>query len=277
MIKLKRYEEALPPLQSAARLDTKNAVLREKIGDVLCELERYEEAVDAYEQAIRLDRGFVLAYRSKAAALEKQGQQQETLAAYEEALAAYDKAVNSRPDNFFVHFFRADVLTHLGRYDEATETYDRAERLAPHPLLAVHCIFGQASVETRAEAQARLLTAGKEVSEKAIAAEIELMHKEKKLEPLRSSLLFWPICQWMQERQEWIGTPKQFKEVLCQRFPDAFTTWYRSPRKYVEELEKIAPALHEEGIEVSVPSHTTLVTLTRATTAVHPSEDHSSC
>ena len=83
--------------------------------DVLCELERYEEAVDAYSRAIRLDRGFALAYRSKAAALEKQERQQEALAAYEEALVAYDKAVKSRPDNFFVHFFRADVLTHLER------------------------------------------------------------------------------------------------------------------------------------------------------------------
>jgi hypothetical protein len=103
------------------------------------------------------------------------------------------------------------------------------------------------------------------------------MHKEKKLEPLRSSLCFWPICQLMQERQEWSGTPKQFKEVLCQHFPDAFATWYRSPRKYVDELEKIAPALREEGIEVSVPPHTTLVTLTRTTKAGHPSEDRSPC
>jgi hypothetical protein len=104
------------------------------------------------------------------------------------------------------------------------------------------------------------------------------MRKEKKLEPLRSSLFFGPICQWMRERQEWSGTPKQFKEMLCQRFPDAFTTWYRLPRKYVDELEKIAPALHEEGIEVGVPPHTTLVTLTRTTTAEHPTEeDRSSC
>jgi hypothetical protein len=103
------------------------------------------------------------------------------------------------------------------------------------------------------------------------------MHKEKKLEPLRSSLCFAPICQLMQERQEWSGSPKQFKEILCQHFPDSFASWYRSPRKYVEELEKIAPALREEGIEVSVPPQTTHVTLTRTTTAGHPSEDRSSC
>jgi hypothetical protein len=125
-------------------------------------------------------------------------------------------------------------------------------------------MFAQASVRTRAEAEARLQATGKEISEKTIAAEIELMHKEKKLEPLRSSIFFGPLCQLMQERQAWSGTPKQFKEVLCQRFPDAFATWYRSPHKYVDELEKIAPALREEGIEVSVPPDTKLVILTKA-------------
>ena len=276
LITLKRYQEALSSLKSAARLDAKNVFLQDKLGDVFSELECYEEAVNAYDRAIRLDRGFVLSYRSKAAALEKQGRRQEALAAYGEALAAFDKAIVSKPDDFFLHFFRADVLMHLDRYDEAHATYDRAQHLAPHPLVAVQCIFAQGLVRTRAEAKARLQAAGKEISEKAIADEIELMHKEKKLEPLRSSLCFAPICQLMQERQEWSGSPKQLKEILCQHFPDSFASWYRSPRKYVEELEKIAPALHEEGIEVNVPPHTTLVTLTRTTTAGHPSEDRSS-
>ena len=276
LVTLKRYEEALTPLKSAARLGVKNASLQDKLGDVLSELECYEEAVGAYDRAIRLDRGFVWAYRSKAAALEKHGQQQEGLAAYGEALAAFDKALVSRPEDFFLHFFRADVLTHLDRYDEANATYDRAQRLAPHPLVAVQCIFARGIARTRAEAKARLQAAGKEISEKVIADEIELMHKEKKLEPLRSSLFFGPICQLMQEQQEWSGTPKQFKEVLCQHFPDAFAAWYRSPRKYVDELEIIAPSLHEEGIEVSIPPHTTLVTLTKTSTEGHLLEDHSS-
>jgi hypothetical protein len=36
------------------------------------------------------------------------------------------------------------------------------------------------------------------------------------------------------------------------------------PRKFVEELKKITPALQEEGIAVGIPPETTLVTLTRA-------------
>ena len=70
----------------------------------------------------------------------------------------------------------------------------------------------------------------------------------------------------MQERQEWSGTAKQFKEILCQRSPDAFATWYRSPRKFVDELKEIAPAFLEEGIAVGVPADTALVTLSRMAT-----------
>ena len=66
----------------------------------------------------------------------------------------------------------------------------------------------------------------------------------------------------MQERQEWSGTPKQFNELICSRFPDQFATWYRALYKYVDELKKIAPELLVEGIELGVPPGTTLVTLT---------------
>jgi hypothetical protein len=58
-------------------------------------------------------------------------------------------------------------------------------------------------------------------------------------------------------------TPKQFKELICSRFPDEFATWYRAPYKYVDELKKIAPELRVEGIAVTVPPESTLVALTR--------------
>ena len=57
--------------------------------------------------------------------------------------------------------------------------------------------------------------------------------------------------------------PKQFKELLSTRFPDELKTWYRSPSRFVEELKKITPALQEEGIAVSVPPDTKLVTLAK--------------
>jgi len=81
---------------------------------------------------------------------------------------------------------------------------------------------------------------------------------------LRASPLFQPICLLIQEKQEWIGTPKQFKEIICLHFPNEFSTWYRAPYKYVDELKKIAPELQVEGIKVGVPPETTLVTLIKA-------------
>ncbi len=93
------------------------------------------------------------------------------------------------------------------------------------------------------------------------------MHEEKRIAELKASLraspLFQPICLLMQEKQEWTGTPKQFKELIYLRFPDEFTAWYRAPYKYVDELKKIAPELRIEGIAVGVPPETALVTLTR--------------
>jgi hypothetical protein len=76
----------------------------------------------------------------------------------------------------------------------------------------------------------------------------------------------------MQEQQQWSGTSKQFKEIICSRFPDEFMTWYRAPHKYVDELKKIAPELRVEGIEVGVPPEAALITLTRIVTEkrAHP-------
>ncbi len=87
------------------------------------------------------------------------------------------------------------------------------------------------------------------------------MYNEKKLASLQSSPLFQPVCLLMRARQEWSGTAKQFKEILCQHFPDAFATWYRAPRKFVDELKEIVPALRAEGIAVGVPPDTALDTL----------------
>ena len=96
------------------------------------------------------------------------------------------------------------------------------------------------------------------------------MHEEKRSAELKASLraspLFQPLCLLM---QEWSGTPKQFKEIICSRFPDEFAGWYRAPYKYVDELKKIAPELRVEGIEVGVPPETTLVTLTRTVMEKH--------
>ena len=101
------------------------------------------------------------------------------------------------------------------------------------------------------------------------------MYEEKRAAELKASLrasaLFRPMCLLMREKQEWSGTPKQFKELICSRFPEEFATWYRAPYKYVDELKRIAPELGVEGIAVGVPPESTLVTLTRTVMEEQPS------
>lgn len=89
------------------------------------------------------------------------------------------------------------------------------------------------------------------------------MYQEQKLARLKSSPLFQPVCLLMRERQEWSGTAKQFKEILCQHSSDAFATCYRAPRKFVDELKENVPALHEKGIAVGVSPDTALITLSK--------------
>lgn len=165
---------------------------------------------------------------------------------------------------------KADILKKLMRYEEANTEYDRIERINPRSLYVLSSILGKVDLEEVAAARARLEAAGKEISDEAIEAESCLMHQEKRAAELkathRASPLFGPMCQLMQERQEWSGTPKQFKELICSRFPDQFANWYRAPYKYVEELKEIAPELRVEGITAGVPPETTLVRLAKTAT-----------
>jgi hypothetical protein len=132
------------------------------------------------------------------------------------------------------------------------------------PLLAACCIIAKVDLKKVAEAKARLQAAGKEISDEAIEAEIHLMYQEQKVASLKSSPLFQPVCLFIQEVQEWSGTPKQLKELLSTRFPDDLKKLPRSPARLVEVLKEITPALQEEGIAVGLPPETALVTLTKA-------------
>ncbi|HET8841314.1 MAG TPA: tetratricopeptide repeat protein, partial [Ktedonobacteraceae bacterium] len=256
--RMKRHEEALSAYQKTIQLDPKDAFVQEQIGDIFSQLERFADAVKAYDRALHIWPDWIRVYRSKAEALEN-------LKQYEQALATYNKALKQNPNHFFLLVGKAGVLKKLLRYEEANAEYSKAAPKAPQPFYEIICLFGEVDLKQVAEAKARLEAASKEVSDEAIKAEIHLMHKEKQAAELKASLraspLFQPMCLLMQEKQEWSGTPKQFKELICSRFPNEFATWYRAPYKYVEELKKIAPELRIEGLEVSAPPETTLVTL----------------
>ncbi len=259
LTRLERYHEALDACNQAIELDATYSIAYSQKGEILHQLGRYSEALQALEQAIALAPDFASAYQQKAEVLA-------SLRRYDEALAAYNKALQLSPKQFFLLFARADVLKKLLRYEEANADYGRAQLVAPNPWFAACCILASVDLKSVAVAKARLEAAGKAISDETITAEIELRYQEKQLASLKSSPLFQPVCLLMQQRQEWSGTAKQFKELLCQHFPDAFATWYRAPRKFVDELKEIEPALREEGIAVSVPPDTALVTLSKLAT-----------
>ncbi len=264
---LKQYEDALPAYRKAVQLDPQNTSVHEKVGDLLSKLERFDEAVKAYYHVLRLRPDDVGAYHSKVRALEK-------LRRYDQALVACNKGLQRSPENLSLISAKADVLKKLMRYEEANAEYDRIERINPRSLYVLSSIMGKVDLGKVAAAKARLEAEGKEISDETIEAEIRLMQEEKRAAELKAALraspLFQPICLLMQERQEWSGTPKQFKELICSRFPDQFANWYRAPHKYVEELKKIVPELRVEGITAGVPPETTLVTLTKTVTEEQP-------
>ena len=260
LIRMKRYEEGLSANQKVVQLDPKDASAHAHLGDILMKLERFAEAVKAYEHALRISPNSIGVYCSQAEALKKLGR-------YEQALAACNKGLKLKPKSFSLLFTRAGILKKLLRYKEANADYLSAQLIAPDPLGAAVCSIAKVDLEQVTEAKTRLQAGGKELSDDAIEAEIHLMYEEKRAAELKASLraspLFQPVCLLLQEQQEWSGTPAQFKEVLGARFPDIFTKWYKSPRRYIDELRKITSELQVEGIGVGVPPEVSLVTLSR--------------
>lgn len=51
---------------------------------------------------------------------------------YEEAIAAYDKALQIKPDLHEAWYNRGIVLRQLGRYEEAMDSFDKALQLKPN-------------------------------------------------------------------------------------------------------------------------------------------------
>jgi hypothetical protein len=153
------------------------------------------------------------------------------------------------------------------RYEEANADYDQIERIDPKSLYVLASILESVDLAQITTAKERLKAVGKELSDDAIKAEMHVMREEEQAAKvkasLRGSLLFQPMCLLMQGQQEWSGTSREFKDLLWDRFPDIFAKWYKSPSKYVDELKKIAPELREEGIDVTFPPETALITLTR--------------
>lgn len=158
LLQLRRYADALPRLERAARLDPQQAAVHTNLGVALAGLGRHAEAVDAYRKALQLQPVFPEALNNLGNALRALDRPQEALAALDQALVqrpgypealnnrglalsalrdfkgaltSYDQALAQRPRYAEAHNNRGNALKDLYRFDEAQAAYDAALALDP--------------------------------------------------------------------------------------------------------------------------------------------------
>lgn len=115
---LEKHNEALESLERALELSPELSSVWEKRGWILtAKLKRHEDAIESFNKALKLKPDFETAWCRRGVALEAIGK-------YEEALNSFDK-VELKPKCFWLHFYRADVLSSLKRYREAFEELEK--------------------------------------------------------------------------------------------------------------------------------------------------------
>jgi len=116
---LARYEEALATCEQCIRLEPGDAKAFYHKGYILNSLERYEEALQALERALRLDPDYAAAWTSKGYVLNN-------MERYEEALAAFEQGIRFEPDDQKAYHGKGVALYNLKRYEEAERAFEKA-------------------------------------------------------------------------------------------------------------------------------------------------------
>lgn len=119
-----RNEEALAPLENAARFMPGDAELRNNLGTVLLALGRLDEAMAAYHAALKINPRYAEAHCNLGATLQEAGK-------LDEAEASYRCALQIRPDYAKAHCNLGAALQALDREDEAEASYRRALQAQP--------------------------------------------------------------------------------------------------------------------------------------------------
>ena len=161
-----RYEEAVANYRAALEIDAKFAASHAGLGIALFQWQRYEESIAALEQALALQPDLPIAGSSPyvflgraawqlgrpdadeyfARAIQIDPYDREALdhlamvrfgeQRYEEAFALYRTMAEIVPDSAVTHSNVGATLYHLGRFDEAMESIDRALVLDPELEIA---------------------------------------------------------------------------------------------------------------------------------------------
>jgi tetratricopeptide (TPR) repeat protein/uncharacterized caspase-like protein len=119
----RRFNEAIPLLERAARLDARGAYSFNALGIAYLEMARYDRAADAFRDAIRLAPYWVYPRHNLALAFTEQGQ-------YAAAIAAYQDARPLAPNYSYVAYNLGHVYQRIRLDREAETSYRDAARIA---------------------------------------------------------------------------------------------------------------------------------------------------
>lgn len=123
LVRLNRFEEAVPLLERATRVNPDHAKSWARLGSALRNLRRYDEALNAYRQATRLESDYAWAWNEQGITLEIIGR-------YEDALKAYRQASKYAPNDALYIYQQADLLvSHTQDHEQALDLLEQALRL----------------------------------------------------------------------------------------------------------------------------------------------------
>ncbi len=119
-----QYEEALVLLDQALKLDSRNARIWAKHGQILRRLDRYEDALASYSRSVELDPTYAWAWNGRGLTLSGLGR-------HEEALYSFQQAAAADPEDVWYWYNHGDELIMLSRFEEALRVLDQALALNP--------------------------------------------------------------------------------------------------------------------------------------------------
>jgi tetratricopeptide (TPR) repeat protein len=124
LIRTKKWDQAIAPLQESVRLKPTFAEARVNLGNALLETKRVDEAVEQLKEAVRLDPELSSAHYNLGNAYARSGRLLIAVDQYEYALKLTPRA----PD---IHYNLGNALFQMNQFPEAAHHFSEAARLNP--------------------------------------------------------------------------------------------------------------------------------------------------
>lgn len=129
-----RYEEAVKAHKVACEIeDQYNEIDCSNLGTALADLEQYEEAVSAYDKALRINPQHFTAWHNLSSVYNDMGE-------YRQAIEAANQAIRLDKNKQNIGgpwLSKGRALYHLGKYEEALASYEKALELDPDNSTAI--------------------------------------------------------------------------------------------------------------------------------------------